>query len=360
MIRSLLLATVALGSLAVGQIATAQTTVATDPVGFTTIPCLANSDTFVSVPFTRPPEYVGAIQSISGDTITVSGSPWTANQFVYAAGTQPKTYFVLIGSHSGSNPKEGNQYTVTSNGTNTLVIDREGEDLSTVEAGTQILVVPYATLTSVFPASDANVSFVPSSSSLSRQTQIIIPNYAGSGINLSAAATYYYLNNAWRKVGRPATENYNDDPFVNSGYFIVRNASTGTQLTHVGSVLMKKSTIPLVTRTSGAQDNFVSVIRPVDVKLNDLGLITSNAFMASPSALSRTDQLIVFDNSQTGINKSASATYYYLNNAWRKVGQSSSTDFGNDVIRTGSGFIIRKAATANGATHMWQNAPTYL
>ena len=39
----------------------AQTTVATDPVGFTTFACPANSDTFVSVPFVRIPEFVGAV-----------------------------------------------------------------------------------------------------------------------------------------------------------------------------------------------------------------------------------------------------------------------------------------------------------
>ncbi len=56
----------------------------TDPVGFRTVLCLANSDTFVSIPFIRPAEYVGAITSAAGNTITVSGSPWTTNQFVYA------------------------------------------------------------------------------------------------------------------------------------------------------------------------------------------------------------------------------------------------------------------------------------
>src|ERR1051326_2497762 len=57
--------------------------VTTDPVGFlqpfntqaNQINLLANSDTLVSVPFTRPPEFTGAIASISGNVITVSSSP---------------------------------------------------------------------------------------------------------------------------------------------------------------------------------------------------------------------------------------------------------------------------------------------
>jgi hypothetical protein len=62
----------------------------TDPVGFTTTSLPANSDTLINPPFTRPSEYVGAITSASGSTITVAGSPWTANQFIYMQGVQPR------------------------------------------------------------------------------------------------------------------------------------------------------------------------------------------------------------------------------------------------------------------------------
>jgi uncharacterized protein (TIGR02597 family) len=344
-----------------GMAFTAQAqTVATDPVGFTTTQCLANSDTYVGVPFTRPPEFVGAVQSVAGNTITLGGTPFTQGQFVYSPGVQPKTYFVLIALHpnAGSNPKEGHFYTVTSNGTNSLTIDTEGEDISGIQPQTQIVIAPYPTISSVFPASDANVSFIPSPNSISRQTQLLIPNYGGQGFNLSSAATYYYLNGAWRKVGSPTTEDKGDDPLVNAGYFIVRNAGTATTLTTLGSVLMKSATVPLISRTTGPQDNFVSVIRPIDVKLNDLGLISSGVFASSPNALSRTDQLFVFNNTQPGINKSASSTYYYSNSAWRKVGASAADDFGNDVIPTGAGFIIRKAAS-DGVTKYWKNSPTY-
>lgn len=330
--------------------------VTTDPVGFTTTTCLANSDTYVGVPFTRPPDFVGAIQGVSGNTITVSGNPWTANQFV--GGAQPK-FFVLIGPHSSTNPKEGNNYSITGNGTNTLTLDLEGESIAAVQPQTQILVIAYPTLISVFPAADANVSFVPSASAFNRQTEILVPNYGGTGVNLSSAATYFFFNGAWRKFGQPNTTSFNDDPFVNSGYFVVRNKGTQSKLTTLGSVLTKKATVPLLTRQAGSQDNFVSLIRPVDVKLNDLGLITSGAFTTSPSQFNRVDELFVFNNAAAQVNKSASATYYYRNNAWRKFGADANADFGNDTIPTGAGFIIRKGATVDGATKFWQNSPTY-
>src|ERR1041384_3285018 len=91
-------------------------TVVTDPVGFTSTSCLSNSDTLVSIPFTRPQTFVGAAASIVGGTITVSGSPgWTTNQFVYVQGTQPNHYYALIGPASTSNPKEGHTYPIPAN-----------------------------------------------------------------------------------------------------------------------------------------------------------------------------------------------------------------------------------------------------
>lgn len=333
--------------------------VTTDPVGFTTKACLANSDTILSPPFTRIPQFVGAIQSVSGSVITVSGTPFTASQFVYAAGTQPNTYYALIGPHASANPNEGRIYQVTANGTNTLTVNLNGDSISGVQANTQVLVIPYVTLGTLFPAGDANVSFIPSPTVGNRLTQILIPNYAASGINLSTSATYFYFNGAWRKFGNDPAENHNDDILQPTGYFILRNAGTGTNLTSLGSVLVKKETIPLFTSTTTQEDNFVSVIRPIDVKLDDLGLITSGAFASSPSVGGRTDQLFVFNNAATGINKSTSGTYFYMNGAWRKFGQDPTVNFGTDTIPAGHGFLIRKAITGTGVTAFWQNSPTY-
>src|SRR3954462_12975710 len=125
--HSLLLTTVA-ATLLLGKAAFAQT-VATDPVGFTTQACQANTDTYTSVPFTRPPEFVGATTAATATTLTVSGTPFTANQFAYVAGSQPKTYFVLIGPHSSTNPKQGLFYQITGITTNTITVNPNGDNL---------------------------------------------------------------------------------------------------------------------------------------------------------------------------------------------------------------------------------------
>src|SRR5437870_12174449 len=102
----------------------AQTSVTTDPVSFATTSCLGNSDTYLGIPFTRLPEFIGTVQSVGTNTLTINGTPgWASNRFVYAAGTQPKHYYVLIGNGGAANPKEGHIYSVTSNGSNTLTVD---------------------------------------------------------------------------------------------------------------------------------------------------------------------------------------------------------------------------------------------
>src|SRR5947207_11279179 len=106
------------------SLAPAQTSPTTDSVGFTTTSCLAQSDTYVSIPFTRPSEFTGTVQSASGNMLTINGTPgWANSQFVYAAGSQPNHYYVLIGNGGTTNPKEGHIYQITGNGSNTLSIN---------------------------------------------------------------------------------------------------------------------------------------------------------------------------------------------------------------------------------------------
>jgi uncharacterized protein (TIGR02597 family) len=361
--------------------AIAQTSVVSDPVGFLTTSCLGNSDTFVSVPFTRPLEFVGAIQSVSGSIITVTGTPgWTANQFSYAAGAQPKHYYALIGSGGASNPKEGHTYFVSANGSNTLTVDTTADNLTGITVNTQLLLIPYWTPATVFPASDANVSFTPTTSSAAYQTQILVPSYSASGINLPYGSDYFFSNNVdgtssnvgWRIAGDDTTD-HSDDPLLPDGYFVVRNINGAPTLPlkAVGAVLMKKLAVPLITSSVGAQDNAVSMIRPIDVALKATGLnFADGSFVATIPALSPRvpptlkDKLLVFDNSQAAINKQPSATYYYFaayavrDAGWKLVG-GGLTDHGNDVIPGGNGIVIRKAKNTTGQTTFWTNAPTY-
>lgn len=419
-----------------GFYAAAQTTVATDPVGFTTTSLLANSDTRVSIPFTRPAEFTGTISSISGSTITVAATPgWTANQFAYVPTTQPKTYYAIIGPNfaavtgtvnvtngstaitgtgtafttqvvagdellvngnvatvaavtsansltlasnfigptaSGAtatfdhSPKEGSYYTVTANGTNSLTVNLNGDSLSTIATSignTSVTLIPYWTLGTAFPASDAGISYIAStgSSARTRATTILLPDLVSAGTDLLPRGSYYNYNGGWHPVGGDPAVSSDDTTLSPTSYFVVRNMNATTTFTPLGAVYMNRFSTPLDTQTNTAQDNAVAVPRPTAVTLNDLGLIASGAFIASTgtSARTRADSLLTYDNTQPGTDKLPNAVYFYYNGGWRSVGADPMTDYGTTLIPYGSGFMIRKAISNNGSTTFWQNTRNY-
>ncbi len=330
---------------------------ASAPAGFYRLDCLGNSDTVVSIPFTRPEAAFALVQAIAGNVVTVSGTPgWLVDQFVYVSGTQSNTYYLRFLSSA----KEGSYYPIVANDTNSLTLSLGGDDISSVTNGTHLVVVPYWTLAAAFPDGKG---VIPSSTIGNRNTEILIPDFNGVGINLSAPVTYFYFTSAtsnyWRQVGG-GTVNRSDNVLLPDGYFIVRhNTSTGTVFTAQGSVAVSKLAIPLLTQPEPTnQDNFVALVRPAVVTLDESGLFQSGAFLASLSQGNRTDELLVFDNNQVAKNKSAAATYYYLN-TWRRVGSGSTNMGSQPVFLPGTGVIIRKKSTATGYSTNWVNSPTY-
>src|SRR5437763_7527444 len=333
----------------------AQTSITTNPVGFTITSCLANSDTYLGIPFTRPPEFTSTIQSVSGNVLTINGTPgWSDNQFVYAAGSQPKHYYVLIGNGGATNPKEGHIYPVISNGSNTLSVDAAFDNLTGIVANTQITVIPYWTPATIFPASDAGVSFTPTSSPPTYQTLLRIPSYSAPGINQPYAAEYYFNNGSWQRVS-PAGGG-DDDPLLPDGYFIVRNANGAPTLplTALGSVLMKKIAVPLLTSSTQQQDNAIVMVRPVAVSLDLTGLAPIDR------SFDQGDQLLLFDNAQPGFDKIQNGNYrsYVFNGGWR-LASDPNTEHGSDLIAPGVAMLVRKAAYSGGSLS-WANWPTYL
>ena len=182
-----------------------------------------------------------------------------------------------------------------------------------------------------------------------------------SGINLGYSSTYFFFNSAWRKVGANVNSNYNDTVFLPDQYVVIRqnNGADTTQVTAMGQVALSRIRIPLYSNSFGGpkQDNFVGLVRPSNYSLDQSGL--TNAFTATTSLGSRNDELLVFDNSVQQKNKGPSATYFYYNNGWRKVGASVSVNFGaSNVFQAASGAIVRKQ-TNSVLTSVWANDPNY-
>ena len=331
--------------------------------GFNKLDLLGASDTFVSMPFARLADTSTLVSSTSSSNIIqVQGAPgWTVDKFVFVSGVQSNTYYVRI--ESGA--LEGRYFNITSNTTNTLTLNLNGGSLTGLGNNDQISVVPHWTLGSVF-GSDGN-GIIPSTGTTipARKTEVYVPNFTISGINISAGGYYLFASggsNTWRKTTGPAT-NANDDIIRPNSYFFIRHkgVTTNTTFVSLGDVLLTKAVIPLVVNASSKQDNFISMPRPLELSLNDSGLIASGAFVPSTGTTipTRKDELYIFDNSLTNIQKAAGNPYYYLStdSTWRKVGGGTTNYAASNIFQPGAGYFIRKAAAA--VTPVWTNSPTY-
>ena len=327
----------------------------TDPVGFVTVDIPQNSDTLLSAPLTQPPVYSGSVSTRSGFTVSVSPSPsWS---------TFSGPHYLQVGDGS----QAGMIFDIANNTSDTLTIVDNGIEPTGLASGTTFKIVPYWTLGMLFPASSANASYTPSTSTSGsgRRTQILFPNIVGTGANRAPSSIYFSFNGTWRNTASPSLS-ANDTPILPDSYFIVRNPSTaadGLKLTVAGAVSVTPIAVPLDSAAT-TNDNYVSISRPLDITLDNLGLVNTGNLTASPFTASvgtsggtRRDQLMVFNNSATGFNKSPSAIYYYLStnstSGWRST-SNSTADAGNTILPAGSAVLIRKSAGV-APTKFWKN-----
>lgn len=325
-----------------------QTTSSTPPIGFIRKDCPANSDTRISIPLERQAAYIGPVQGASSNVITVQGSPgWSVDEFKFTESSQEETYYVLF--LSGNNA--GRNYNVTANSANSLTVDVGTDSLSTVASGDRIKVLPHWTLKSAFP-DGAGVDASPNG--FVRQSELLVQDNATAGINLASVDTFYY-SATWKGIS-DLNADAGEEILPPHKPLVIRNKDTATSAVFVGVVPSDTQTVALrVPAGNAKQDNPVALLRPVPVKLDDSGL-SDSVFSPSTLPVLRTDEILVFDDTETGINKSATFTYYKFGGKWRRLDQSADYDAGQEEIFTpGTGVIIRKAGVgaASETTVYW-------
>ncbi len=318
--------------------------------GFQRIPLPGNSDSYISVPFARPEAATAVVQSVSGNTITVKGiTPWTPNRFVNQGGANDDTYYLLVVSGAG----EGSTFPITASGASSLTVDLDGETLN-VAANDLLAVIPYWTLGTLFPAG-AGVHVSPSASDI--RTEIIFPDLNAPSLTGGVSRLFYCLNGNWTEEGQPANVRNNQIILPDSLIIVRHNIPTATTLLANGMVVTSKLRTVLGVNPASKRDNFLGLQRPTTFTLGSSGLVSSGAFAVSPSLLSHTDELYVYDNTVAKKNKSASATYFYWSGGWRKVGSGSTLFDTSPLLTPGSAFIIRKATGSTAPS--WINIPNY-
>jgi uncharacterized protein (TIGR02597 family) len=328
-------------------------------VGFNRVRCPAKSDTFVSVPLMRLP--IRASKTLASAPTLAKGqatltpaesTEWAANEF-------QNTHYVrfITGALAGR------WYEIVGNTASGLTIDLNGEAGASFAPSDAFMVVKFWTLDTLFPPGSQK-TFHTSTGNLGYQqkSKLLIPNVEAAGINLPAKDIYFLTSEGWKQ----SIEGY---PYAGSRILppglplIIRHPAgvTTTNFEPVGRVLYSPDSVVLNQDKDKPQDNTVAVFRPVDVRLVDSDL-DETVFSSSSSHESgaRKDELLVFDNSLMGFNKSPSALFYKYSQAWfRDEGKADSNSPVVAITLPASGALIIRKTQEKTSSSFWKNQPTY-
>lgn len=312
-----------------------QTSGSTQPVGVMKISIPAHTDFAFGIPLRRASVYQGVIQSISGNSITLAGSPaWSTDQFAYASGTQPNTYYALIGSGA----KEGLFAKITANDSGSITVSaNSGDDLTSIYTnvvdgtGDVIDIIPYWTPSTLFPGMPAG-------------TQLLIYSSTTVGINLAANAIYVFSGTTWFQ-GATVVDDVPFEPL--RGVTIRANNGAVANYRFKGHVPMEKHRMVLQTlAASTKQDIRFYYNSPVAESIGTTSL-----------GISPGDQLLVFDNAATGTNKAASQILVWSGSAWFQSAVDVTNTFS---LQPGTSYILRKNQTSSPQSWVWSVLQRYL
>ena len=328
----------------------AQTTVATNPVGFTTLAITPQSGstvgyTFISLNMVRPATYRalvptgGAVTTSNGVTALVFPSgTFTANQF---NGTGNASYIELTnGTTAGltASVTATSASDSTQGGAATITLDQN--ITSAITAGTTtFLVRPHWTFGTAFgPTNSAGFlgSVTPS-----RADSILILDP-----NTGASTNYYFStsNNTWTSSGADAT---NAIIPPNAGLYIQRKATASLSVQVVGEVKLGQTGLGIVGGSSPSNISLIPNPYPLDsVSLANSNLYTGNAATGLVGSVtpSNADNLGILDTSTGAI-----ANYYY--NTTHSRWENSGNDASAVTIPSGSSVLITRKN--NRPTFIW-------
>lgn len=314
-----------------------QTEAKTTPVGYVSLgntsggsAVPANTDVSVSVPLENPTEFSGAISSATSTTITVSGTPaWSSNQWSSNAATP---YHVAIADGT----QKGLLGLITGNTADTLTVTFvNGGTLGSIPAASGIKIFKAWTLKTLLPS-------VPVG------TRVLAFSGNVAGENLASDLQYVYSGTAWlQTVGGSGNA---DNAILYPGEsFIIRTGNNPiTSLVISGEVPTFSHRIDLVKLASATQDNRVAFFSPVDVVIGQSGL-----------GFTPGDRLLVFDNTSTGQNKSASIILVWNGSDWIGLAGVSGSQGSTFKLKAGQGYVYRRASTAPVGVVDWKSDQPY-
>ena len=318
--------------------------------GAATLRIKGASDNRIALPYQRPPTDAGQVSAVGPGTVKLLDKNWAADQFVYAAGQQTRTYYAQFADGSLA----GSFYKVIGNNADTLVVDTEGDNLAShslgqIAYGDTVKIIPYWTVADVFGATAAELILEPRTSPVFAKDDILLYNDSQIGLNKPPTRTLYFrLGAGWRSVADPNTSSA-DTVLPPGGVFIVRRRHAADVALVNSGLYYKQRRVLFVHGGNGTtgNDQQIALTFPEPVTLNESNL-ASNVVRPSTSPVLRNDEVFFWRNAAPGYNLPANTTVYFRQGSgWERVGDT--TPIGDTfTIEPGEGIIIRKKAANAG------------
>ena len=309
----------------------------TTPVGYVTLgdttagqPSLkARTDALLTVPVDKATAYAGLVASVAGgNQIILQGTPaftgtqWTATPFVAKIQSGTKSGFYAL---------------ITLNSGNSVTVSLPtGQNLVGIVSGDKIAIKPAWTAKSLF-----------ASSALPADTELYQYNGVAPGINVASSSLFVWDGTDWIDgvTGNPS------DPIVYPGeLFVLRNVGNSAipSIVVSGEVPVAGFTNLITNFGAGQQDLPFGVASPVDQTLSQAGLV---------AVASADDELNIYNNGATGINKAASTVFVFDGAGWLDAVTGNPVP-STYTLKAGVGFVYRRAAAK--PTITWTATPSYI
>ncbi len=306
--------------------------------GYNEIAVLANSDAFISVPFTKTAEGAFTVSAVTGAVVTVSN---TLTTDAYAPVDGNARYYVRL---TGGTASEGLWSSISANGTHSFTL-ANATVAAKVSVGDTFTVYPHQTLASLFPAGREGVSFITAGDEgLDPAATVVLVKDTQVGTDKAASQVCSHLGQyGWYDgAGTPV-----NDLALEPGTFIqIRNADEAKALDIFvsGDVPDTKLASALVT---SASDNDLYLVNPfpVDVRLGQLGL---ENWASSEDAATFGGLVLLYDNAAAGTDKSASTICFYLTGGDNNWYDGDGTNANSLVIPAGMGVVLRDSSGVPG------------
>jgi uncharacterized protein (TIGR02597 family) len=318
-------------------LASAQTTAYTTPVGYVSLGntaaatdnVAADTDVYLSLPLLKTAVYQGAVSSVSGSDLTLSGTPALGDLL-----TNPHIIQVENG------PKSGLIGLITAVAGSVLTIETQtGDSISGITGSVSIR--PAWTLADL---STQNV--------LPNLTQVLGFTQSSNDQNPAADLGFEYFGGSWSDIfGTSGAPDPNKVVLYPGEAFILRTppASGIADLMLSGEVPTANQRVIVQNDYAGVgEDNLVGFKSPVPELLADCGL----GFTAG-------DQLIGFVNADAGINKAGVYAFEWSGTAWTDI-FGTWGDPATFELTPGEGYVYRRSYAAPAGDVVWTDEQTYI